>query len=760
MMRGPSLRLTVLGACWTILAHAASDRWGGDDRVRNPASHFQTGWATATDQWTLSDATRNWTTNELAGCILQPDTNRAVYFLVKSNSATHITVCGSDSDANPERAFRRVSDENDGTEPYAVLDRWSARKVKCRWWLFDPAGNAFFIKSLNGYDYETHRNGNDHEGHTFVANLQAKNGVANVHDAHQIEIDVVKQMGFNCWGEVVDTWYTAPGAPYAAAPKDPGRYQPFISFVRINSMTLDATDSFALTALGCSVWDACDPDFKEDIKTNMVTDTGAKTEGMKNFDGRSTWAEWYVTPYRDKRFNIPANPYYIGLDWDEEPPYCRSENANAHLGYYILISPASAPRKQQAVAFLQARYASIAELNNAWGAQFGSWAGLSNATATAIDPLLSAEPYCRDYGTYRETNTALKADLDGVAEDFWRIYTRKVGEALDEMTAAHMLNFGPGYHGWIGAYNAGWDGCASPEYLFRGSVSADGATPFIDVIGVGDPLHGPHERPDDPLEFMRADLVARYAFHGRPYWHESCWLTAEADSGVTRTGAIETLSATVLSDSSFDFRTSNGWNSAFSALGGLWLVPDIRTASAQRVYFRIAADGSAAGLLTIDRARGPGNQWWDDTAPNMTAWGSAGSVYAMIGHDAMFHIGYMATNPVRLYIPATQEERAAMYVNFLKGLAGLQAANGDFIDVGFSQWQFFDYAFREGTQEMRNFGFETVKCQLYDGVEATAANGELQDCGNFTGPASAALQGIYDLLITADRQQAVVIMVQ
>ena len=55
-------------------------------------------------------------------------------------------------------------------------------------------------------------------------------------------------------------------------------------------------------------------------------------------------------------------------------------------------------------------------------------------------------------------------------------------DAFDSLTAVHMLNFGPGYHGWQGYYSANFAGCVSPEYLFRGSVSEDGSEHYMEII--------------------------------------------------------------------------------------------------------------------------------------------------------------------------------------------------------------------------------------------------------------------------------------
>jgi len=719
------------------------DRWGGYKKIKNPDSKHITGVATDVTSWTLTDVNRRWQKDELKGCILQPDAGKELYFLIESNDSDVIRVYGSSSHYDEDCAYRCVADVSGKGTEYAVLDRWSVRKVNRRWLLFDPYGNAFIIKSVNGYCYENHRYGDDESANSFCENIQLKHNARDCYEALQLEIDTVKKIGFNCWGEIVDLERTVPGGPYFVRGKTSARYQPFIASIRINSLVLKKTNALHMNMTG-QIWDSCNSDFQEDIIESLLSERPrARNAGIQCFNNRTGWQAHYLTPYKSMKFNIPANPYYIGLDWDEEPPYCRSESHTEHIGYYIVVSKGTEPRKKNAIQYLVQRYSSIQKLNAAWRSSFRDWKSLLYSSPKTIDDLLSAEPFCRDFGRYKEKNINMKKDLDDIAENFWRIYCKKVHDAIDALTAVHVLNFGPGYHGWIGQFDSGWDGCTSPEYLFRGSVSADGSIPSIDIIGIGDPMHGAHDKNTEIFGVMKHDLIKRYSFHGRPYWHESCWITAEADSGLTYDGVIGSITKNVLYDNNHDFRTVNKWDTAFAALTGLWILPQNSKDSGKRVYYRIHQSGSSNGSLRVDVSHGPGNGWAWNMEPDLSLYATPGDRYLIVTHDALAHIGRRMPGSYNLYIPLTQEERSDVYVRFLDEMIRLRADNGDYIDVGFSHWEFFDYAFRNGTHEMRNWGFETVRGNLYDGREATMRNGEIQDCGDFVRPVSRKLLNIY-----------------
>jgi hypothetical protein len=340
----------------------------------------------------------------------------------------------------------------------------------------------------------------------------------------------------------------------------------------------------------------------------------------------------------------------------------------------------------------------------------------------------------------------MKADLDDIAADFWRIYTQKVRDALDTVIAVHKLNFGPGYHGSKG-YGSSQFGMMSPLYLFKGSVSEDKSIHYIDIFGIGCPLNS-FQTADisDTFRYMRPHIQEAYAETGRPVWHESSWITAEADSAVAHTGTIDVLTATVLTDYGANFNTDNNWNMCYRAQYGMWLLLDPwGTQPEHRVYFRISyADGATEETLTTDLAHGPGINWQWDWTPDMTGFGNPGDEYVIVAHDMFGHgSGW-------LFIPLTQEERATAYVQFLDDMVNLQGLNGDYIDVGYSNWEFFDYAYRNGAYEHRNFGFATVKGNLYDGVQATRANGEIQDCGDFVTPVSAKLINLYEDILQSN----------
>ena len=737
----------------TINNEANIDKWGGFTGIKNPSSKYQLGTATSVTRFTLIDDSKSWGVNDLKGCILQPNTSAEVYYLIKENSADTITIYGSDVSGHEEELYRFIDEDNNGSEEYAVLDRWAVKKVNNRWLLFDPYGNSFFIKSINGYNYEYNRYGYDHDGNSFSQNLSARYGTnGDQNYAAQIAIDDIKRIGFNTWGEVVDVYRIAPGGPIASTGKDPSRFMPFIAQVRISSLNLNGTSGTnwgidAFTSTGVRVWDATDTDFQDAVEDHLTSDTGARTDGISQFNNRTYWNWIFLTPYRYAKYNLPANPWYIGLDWDEEPAYLRSEQDSQHMGYHILVSAGNTGRKIQAVEFLRNKYGNIGNLNSSWGSNFADWTALQNDTGSVINGLLSTEPYCRDYGSYNEANSSMKADLDDIAEDFWRIYVKKVHDALDNVTAVHMINFGPGYHGWTGSSRDDWRGCTSREYLFRAAVSSNRSEHYIDIIGVGDPLHGMHESPTgDMLINMRSALKERYAFHGRPYWHESCWITAEADSGLTFEGSIDSLSSTVLGDAGVNFQTDNGFTNALVGSGGAWVLPDSTVLQENRIYYRIAANSCANGSLSVDVAIGPGNNWSWDSTPDFLSSASIGDRYVILQTDTLGHVSGGSNFDV--FIPLTQEDRALMYVRFLDDLVHLQADNGDYIDVGYSHWEFYDYGFRDSSyHEFRNWGFASVKANFYDGVEATIANGEIQDCGNFVGPVSEKLLSIYNDMV-------------
>lgn len=748
-----AVQLAVLLAVLLSSSNALSalNKWGGDVRVRHPESLYQVGTSSDVAEWKLSDNTKDWVPGTLSGRILQPDTAKEIYYLIKDNTAKQIEVHGSMRDTDPDRCFIALDKVAAPGVPYAILDQWRVDKLNQRWSLFDPYGNLFIIKALNALDYENHRNGSDAFGSTFVQNIMEKNGGTDEHEAIIKELDTIRKVGFNALGEIVNVWKSVPGAPAMSLALTEERYLPFIAQVRISALSLEGVGSFQVAGAKCH--DAADAEFQAQVEARLSIEGGARTEGIAAFGGRNHWNPRFLTPYRDAKFNVAANPWYIGLGWDEEPAYLRSEDVNEHMGYRILTGAASTARKQRAHSLLRTKYDSIDALNDAWGTKYPDWESLAEDTgASGIDEALSAEPYCRDHGRFRESNAAMKADLDKLAADFWRMYTSKVRAALDNLIAVHKINFGPGYHGWIGDSSEGWDGILSPRYLFQGSVSTDGNTPYVDIVGIGDPMHGPLESPSDPFRFVRADLLSIYEEVGRPYWHESVWITAEADSGVAHTGVVESLSAAVLRDRSADFDTAMDWPNAYQGVGSrIWLLLNGDAPRESWVFHAIRADGASDGQLMVDKEVGPGTHWiW--TSPDMTRVGRTGSAYSILASDVIPHVRAGSSTPI--YIPLSQEERALVYTNFIDGMANLRAKNGDYVDVGFSHWQFFDFAWRNGFYEHRNFGFSTVKGNLYDG-SATIKNGEVQDCGDFVTQVSKKLNGLYDEIIVPGKALSV-----
>lgn len=720
-------------------AFSSPDKWGGDDRVKDSTTFYQTGTATSVGSWTLTDTSKSWTANALAGQILQPFTGTEVYYLIKSNTSNTITVYGSDTDGNEERAYRHVSDDGATGRAYAVLNQWKTRKVGGRWWMFDPSGNSFFLKAINKFG-AIYQSGQATDTTNIITNINNKFGGSHWSEGFTAAIDTYKSFGFNSAGSIVDYAYSVPGSA-GNATLTASRYMPFLAQVRIDEVVLPNTPR--VPGMG-NLWDATDSHFQADIQTTMLSQSGAATDGIKAFNNRTWWQASFLAPYQKAKYQIAANPYYIGIDWGEEPGYAVSESENNHMGYYILVSSGAAPCKQRAVAYLQSAYVTIGALNTAWRSSFSSWTQLQSDTGTLIKPLLSSAPYVRSWGVYTESNARMKADLDGIATDFWSVYTGKVKAALDSLIATHKLNMSPAYHGWWGDNRYAWAGTVSPIYLFRGSKGN------VDVIGLGDPMHGPHSSVSEPIyTYMGPALKAIYDEVQLPMYHESTWLTAEADSGLTVKGTITGLTATTMTDGTKNFQYSFGSAGTYDSTGYWWL--DLNTEGvpqANRKYFRIKAGGTGARTLTVDLMTGPGSNWGYSYSPDMTTYASVGQSYKIISNDIMqkFYSG-----SYNLFIPLTQSDRAIMYVNFLNEMIWLKSdTSSDYFMVGYCHWSIFDQPFFSDGGERRNWGFFSAKANRYDGVEATVANGEPQNCGNFVGPVSIKLRGIYnDLSPTA-----------
>src|SRR6266542_3991015 len=328
-------------------AFPTPDKWGGDDRVKDSTTLYQTGSATSVGNWTLTDTSKSWTTNALAGQILQPYTSAEVYYLIKSNTSNTITVYGSDTDGNEERAYRHVSDDGAIGRAYAVLNQWKTKKINGRWWLIDPFGNSFFLKAINKFG-AIYQSGRASDNTNIITNINNKFGGSHWSEGFTAAIDTYKSFGFNSAGAIVDYAYSVPGSS-GNATLTPSRYLPFLAQVRIDEIVLPNTPRVPTMS---NLWDATDPDFQTDIQNVMLTQSGAATDGIKVFNNRNYWQASYISPYNKAKYQIAANPYYIGIDWGEEPGYAVSESENNHMGYNILTSAGTAPCKQRAIAYL------------------------------------------------------------------------------------------------------------------------------------------------------------------------------------------------------------------------------------------------------------------------------------------------------------------------------------------------------------------------------------------------------------------------
>ncbi|EKE16333.1 MAG: hypothetical protein ACD_11C00020G0038 [uncultured bacterium] len=827
-MKNKKIKKWLFGMFFLVLsfefsvANAAVDKWGGDDRLPFSGTKYQTGTATSISGceqtgpdnwcWTLNDTSKNWEVDELVGLILQPDADREVYFSIKSNTNNSITVRGSSIVDSDEEAKRSLEDENSGAEEYAVLDLWRMEKINNRWLWIDPYGNGFWAKGLNAYTQSGQNYGKNINGETWASKVDAQpiyggNGTTTAGLAATLwhMKDLLKEQGFNMTGELNEFYYMVPGSHSNPSPvstyKTPERYMPFTLFPRVNGLTLANTPN--ITINGSRLHDAASPDFKDDLMASINGCDGSASStygaitifGEPNTDvdpacdsdrSELVWSDHLLTPYEKFKWNIPANPYVMGVKWDEEPGYVQQEYTTEHMGYRVFTSAATAPRKELAREYLDAayncstdcayggfpdlvgKYANISALNSAWGTSYLNWDELMNDTGAIIDTILSNGPKANKTDSCvnsankaslwgwapcdeHSANPALADDLDGIAESFWRLYTKGVHDALLELFGGvDLLNMGPGYHGskeWM----SDGRGSSSPEYLFRGSVSADASEAYVDVISIGN-VSGKFLSSSDEsyFEWQGPKLKDFYDFHGRPYWITSTWLDAEADSGTTHTGIIDSVTTTSITDNSQDFIGSIG-SQAYNANAPMTVICNAEDPISEWVFYKI--DPTATTATTLNFANnwstmfGPGEAWVS-VPTDVAAHCHSGDTYYIFTQDNLANFdGYKTENPKpSIWFPLTQEERASEYVDYLTDMRQLQADNGDYVLTGFSHWSYWDFGFENYKKEKRNFGFMSVNSNLYDG-SATIANGETQDCGDFVTPVVNKLNNLYDEIL-------------
>jgi len=238
-----------------------------------------------------------------------------------------------------------------------------------KWWLVDPAGHLFFslgidvIDSRPGGDSFTFVEGRkplftrlpasddplgkyygreDHaiygplkKGQTYgfyLANLHRKYGVDWPAAWRTAALDRLRAWGFNTIGNWSDpALYAYRKVPYTA--------------------TIEIVGNYAHVASGLDYWgtmhDPFDPAFIQAVDQSIQAGTGK---------------------YRD-------DPWCIGYFIDNEISWGGSGGDKEHFGlvYGTLSGGSDSPAKQALVAQLKSRYATIEQLNKAWGAAIASW---------------------------------------------------------------------------------------------------------------------------------------------------------------------------------------------------------------------------------------------------------------------------------------------------------------------------------------------------------------------------------------------------
>ena len=149
----------------------------------------------------------------------------------------------------------------------------------------------------------------------------------------------------------------------------------------------------------------------------------------------------------------------------------------------------------------------------------------------------------------------------------------------------------------------------SRKALIQGVQSSDGNTNYVDIIGMGDPFHSPHQAYGDPVMWasLSSHYIDIYDTLGIPIYHESTWLTCEHDSGVGFEGIIDSVTSTRLTDSDANFDTNNDKNSALNATSGMWVYDPNE---ANPVFYRINDNTCTDTYFDIDDAMDPYVSGW------------------------------------------------------------------------------------------------------------------------------------------------------
>lgn len=679
------------------ICFGATDPFGGNDQIHCSNPVYQTGTATSVGEYTLTDTSKNWVEDSLAGQIIQADSSVNFFMSIIHNTSDTITVEGSNTSGVWNRANRQINDENNGTESYTIYRRVDVEKIGDRWWSCDPMDHAFWIVGINNWTPTDTRRGYDKDGTFWTTNLNANTtyggygtDTAGMASSMWKILGLLKTEGFNWTGEAIDMNKMVPGGIVDPATLNgqmtSDRFTMFPIMLRISKLTLGNTADWSVG--GSNYHDALDADFQQDIIDAVNTCSGTEdtafsgitlmgdyntvTPGCPFDRANEIWHDYYLSPFEDGGLNLCSIPFFGWVKTDEEPVFGQQEVSNYHLGYAAMI--ANNESKKYAVEYLLAddngatehlagKYANIAALNAAWeGAcdYADNAALLAEDGTTCLNTLLTYEPGgetniagCRPSYNDSSGNKAalwdwepcdqvaltpnIMEDLNAIAEIIHRVHERKVHDAVSTLIPCDPVIIGLGLHG-SKEYRSDGRGSHSPAYMFEGSV--DGATKYVDMIAIGNiPGAFISSSTESYYAAQRDFLKSMYAATGVPMMHVSTWVNAEADSGVTWTGVVDADPAptsTVFYDAEADFNTASDWTGALYATPRLYVSCNLDQDPTLWKWHLIATTGAGDDTLTVaaTSARfGPGLDSWIPGNAALSTDCPAGSTYWIFRQD-------------------------------------------------------------------------------------------------------------------------------
>lgn len=225
-------------------------------------------------------------------------------------------------------------------------------QIDGRWWVIDPNGDAFYVVGTDHVNYYAHWC--EKLGYApYSRNVQAKYGTEEKWAASAAER--LKAWGFNTLGAGCSASVRYRGLAYT-------------EFLSLGTGFVNISD-IAPRVYWTGFPDVFHPRFAAYCERE---------------------ARRRCAPLRD-------DPWLLGYFLDNELEWYGKNGSETGLVDEAFKKPANHPAKQALVAFLQARYPTIAQLNQAWGTRLASYAELTESTEPVATKTAAGQRDRRDF---------------------------------------------------------------------------------------------------------------------------------------------------------------------------------------------------------------------------------------------------------------------------------------------------------------------------------------------------------------------------